>query len=126
LARKAVYVVDDDPALLKAIKRLLKAHALDAEIFESAEDFNERADPLGALCLVLDIHMTGMSGIELSRRLANDGISPPVIFISADDSEATRRATRQVGCVAHLSKPFQAKSLIEAIGRASAQRSQAR
>jgi len=117
---KTVYVVDDDPAILKAVKRLLKAHALDAEVFESAEDFNERADPRGALCLVLDIHMKGMSGIELSRQLAHEGISPPVIFISADDSEAARRATRQAGCVAHLAKPFRMKSLIEAIGKASA------
>jgi FixJ family two-component response regulator len=117
---KTVYVVDDDPAILRAVRRLLKAHALDAEVFESAEDFNRRADPRGALCLVLDIHMKGMSGIELSQQLAHDGISPPVIFISADDSEATRRATREAGCVAHLAKPFRMKSLIEAIGRASA------
>jgi FixJ family two-component response regulator len=119
-AGKTVYVVDDDPAMLKAVSRLLKQHALDAETFESAEDFSRRADPRAALCLVLDIQLKGMSGIELSQRLADDGISAPVIFISADDSEATRRATKRAGCVAHLSKPFRATSLIEAIGRASA------
>jgi FixJ family two-component response regulator len=119
---KTVYVVDDDRAMLRAVSRLLKAHAFDAETFESAEDFELRADPRAALCLVLDIQLKGMSGIELSQRLADDGISAPVIFISADDSEATRRATRLAGCVAHLSKPFPAKSLIEAIGRASAAR----
>lgn len=121
MAPNTVYVVDDDPAIRKAVQRLLKAHRFDAETFESAEDFNQRADPRRALCLILDIHLSGISGVELRRALADRGLSLPTIFISADDSDATRKATRQCGCVAHLRKPFSAKSLLDAIGLASAE-----
>ncbi len=119
VGRNIVCVVDDDPAILKAVKRLLTAHEFYAELFASAEDFNDRADLGRAFCLVLDIHMGGMSGIELWRDLADRGISLPTIFISADDSDTTRKATTDIGCIAHLRKPFSAKSLIDAIGKAA-------
>jgi DNA-binding response OmpR family regulator len=67
----------------------------------------------------LDIHLDGMSGIELKRQLATSGIVLPVIFITANDSEATRNAALEVGCVAYLPKPFPTKSLIDAIEAAS-------
>lgn len=125
MPNNTVYVVDDDPAILKAVQRLLRAHRFQAEVFESAEDFSERADPGRALCAVMDIHMSGKSGIELRRELVERGILLPIIFISADDSEATRKATQQAGCIAHLKKPFSAKSLMDAIGRVAAQPSRA-
>jgi FixJ family two-component response regulator len=121
-ARNVVYVVDDDAGMLKGIERLLKASGFDAEVFESAEDFHDRANPSNGLCLVLDVQLGGMSGIELSRLLVKRGSALPVIFISANDNDTTRKATRDAGCVAYLPKPFPAKSLIDAIERASAQR----
>ena len=121
-ARNVVYVVDDDAGMLKGIERLLKASGFDTEVFESAEAFYDRADPDSALCIVLDVQLGGMSGIELSRQLAQRGAAPPVIFITANDNDTTRKATRDAGCVAYLPKPFPAKSLIDAIQKASAQR----
>jgi FixJ family two-component response regulator len=100
--RSVVLVVDDDPGMLRGVERLLKAHGLDAAAFASAEDLIDRADFADAVCLVLDIHLNGMSGIELRRRLALSGVSLPVIFMTANDSEATRNAAVQAGCLAYL------------------------
>jgi FixJ family two-component response regulator len=115
--RSVVLVVDDDPGMLRGVERLLKAHGLDAAAFASAEDLIDRADFADAVCLVLDIHLNGMSGIELRRRLALSGVSLPVIFMTANDSEATRNAAVQAGCLAYLLKPFPAKQLMDAIPR---------
>ena len=121
-ARNVVYVVDDDAGMLKGIERLLKASGFEAEVFESAEAFHDRADPDSAICIVLDVQLGGMSGIELSRQLTRRGTTVPVIFITANDNDTTRQATRDAGCLAYLPKPFPAKSLLDAIQRASAQR----
>ena len=121
-ARDIVFVVDDDPSLLRGLDRLLTAHGFQAEVFASTEDFQQRAGPEDALCLVLDIHLGDKSGIDFGRQLAVAGVRLPVIFITANDSEAIRRAASDVGCVAYLSKPFPGKLLIEAIEKARAQR----
>jgi FixJ family two-component response regulator len=114
-SRRAVFVVDDDPSVLVGIQRLIKAHGFEAELFDSVEAFDRRANLDDATCLVLDINLSGSSGIELRRRLTASGHSVPVIFITAGDKEATRRAALDAGCIAYLTKPFPAKDLIEAI-----------
>ena len=120
-ARKLVIVVDDDPGVLKAIERLLKAFGIDCELFQSVYDFQSRARLNLALCLILDVNLNGESGIEVRQRLAVTWPSIPVIFITADDSERNRKAATEAGCIAYLAKPFSAKSLIGAIERASAE-----
>jgi FixJ family two-component response regulator len=100
---------------------LLKVHGFDVELFDSAESFCDRANIGEAICLFLDINLTGKSGIELRRELRAAGAALPVIFMTADDSEATWQAAQEAGCVAYLSKPFTAKLLIDAITRASAE-----
>jgi FixJ family two-component response regulator len=120
MGRKVVAVIDDDPAMLRAIARLLGAHGFDAEVFESAEAFLRRDAAKEAACLVLDIHLGGMSGIELRRRLTDSGSRLPVIFITAMDDEATRQEAVDAGCVACLRKPFPATQLIGAIEAATA------
>jgi FixJ family two-component response regulator len=119
LRRKAVFVVDDDPGMLKGLDRLLKVHGFNSKLFQSVDDFHGRAKLEEAMCLVLDVNLNGKSGIELSRQLAAGGISVPVIFITANDSDKTRKAAVDVGCVAYLAKPFPAKSLLDAIEKAS-------
>ena len=119
--RKLVLVVDDDPSILGAVERLLRVHGFDAEVFNTVENFLARANLRGATCLVLDIHLNGMSGIELRRQLTLSGIELPVIFITANDSEATRKAAMEVGCAAYLPKPFQTKLLVDAIESALGQ-----
>jgi FixJ family two-component response regulator len=119
--RKLVLVVDDDPSILGAVERLLRVHGFDAEVFNTVESFLARPNLCGAACLVLDIHLNGMSGIELRRQLTVSGVDLPVIFITANDSEATRKTAMQAGCVAYLPKPFPTKLLMDAIESALGQ-----
>src|SRR5262249_30004121 len=104
-----IFAVDDDPGMLRAIKRLLEASRFDVKTFASAEAFLDNANASDAGCLVLDINLSGMSGIDLQRKLVLSGISVPTIFITGRDSEIVRKAALEVGCVAYLSKPFAAK-----------------
>jgi FixJ family two-component response regulator len=113
--RKLVLVVDDDPSVLGAVERLLRIHGFETEVFNTVESFLDHANFCGATCLVLDVHLSGMSGIELSRQLMRSGIELPVVFITANDSEATRKAAIETGCVAYLTKPFPTKLLMDAI-----------
>ena len=117
-----VLVVDDDPSIQQAVKRLLRVRGFDAEVFGSGEELLAHADVHDALCAVLDIHLPGISGIELRRELAAAEASLPVIFMTANDSDATRRCAMAAGCVAYLSKPFSAQTLAGALDAALAQR----
>ena len=119
--RGLVIVVDDDPSILGAVERLLKVRGFDTEAFNTVESFLDRANLCDARCLVLDIHLNGMLGIELRRQLTLSGIELPVIFITANDSEPTRKAAMEAGCVAYLPKPFPTKSLMDAIEAALGQ-----
>ena len=121
IRRKVVAVIDDDPAMLKAVERLLNAMGFDATTYVSAEAFLEGAIASKAECLVLDINLGGISGIELRRRLAASGSTLPTIFITGVDDESTHREAAEVGCVACLHKPFSAKLLIDAIDQATGQ-----
>jgi FixJ family two-component response regulator len=116
--RKMIAVVDDDPSLLKGIVRLLSAHGFHAQAFRSAEAFLDEKNARKAACLILDINLGGISGIELRRQLTASGFNPPAIFITALDDEATLREATAAGCVACLRKPFSATSLIGAINGA--------
>ena len=112
-----ILVVDDDPGMLKSVKNLLDAHGFEVEVFSSAEDFLARADMSDAACLILDIHLPGMSGVELHQQLFRSGHSVPAIFTTGKDSETTRRAAMATGCVAYLTKPFLAEALMNALKR---------
>ena len=118
-ARKLVVVVDDDKTMLRSLERLLNASGFDTEVFGSAEAFLERTAAREAACIVLDIHLGGMSGIELRRRLAAAGSPIPVVFMTAFDDENTRDEAMQAGCIVCLRKPFPARSLIGAIQSAA-------
>ncbi len=117
---KAVFVVDDDPGTLRGVQRLLKQHGYDSVLFASAEAFQSCSDIDQALCVMLDIDLDNESGIEVRRRLTASGISVPIIYITANDNQAVRRAALESGCIAYLTKPFSAKSLIEPLEQASA------
>lgn len=117
--RKLVYVVDDDPSMLRGVKRLLRAYGYDSVLFSTAAAFQMHDDFDDAVCVVLDIDLNDTSGIEVRRRLTAAGISLPVIFITGKDSPATRTAALASGCLAYLTKPFSAGSLIGPIERVS-------
>jgi FixJ family two-component response regulator len=114
-----ISVVDDDPSLLRAVSRLLRAAGFAVEAFPSAEHFLEREHPVAPRCLVLDVHLSGMTGFELHERLLEAGTPPPVIFITAHDDVATRERARRAGAVQYLRKPFEDAALIGAIHRAT-------
>jgi len=118
--RKVVFVVDDDPSMLKGVRRLLKQHGFETVPFETAKALQDHDDFERAICLVVDVNLGDGSGIELRHRLAEAGVSLPVIYITGNDSDATRMAAMASGCVAYLTKPFPAQSLIEPIKMAAA------
>lgn len=111
----AIAVVEDDQSMLQSLNRLLSAHGFRVQTFTSAESFLEDMATCEAKCLLLDIHLGGISGIDLQRRLSSLGKKFPVIFMTANDSGATRQQALDLGCVAYLKKPFPAKLLIDAI-----------
>jgi FixJ family two-component response regulator len=117
---KIVAIVDDDPSMLRGLARLLTTCGFEPAAYESAEAFWERHLVINAICVVLDIHLPGMSGIELRRRLTEADPALPVIFMTADDSELVRMAANAAGCVACLRKPFPGQVLIDAIEKAAA------
>src|SRR5262245_8573864 len=116
--RKLVVVVDDDKTMLRSLERLLNASGFDTEVFGSAEAFLARAAGREVACLVLDIHLGGMSGIDLRRRLLASGSPVPVVFMTAFDDESTHEEAIEAGCIACLRKPFPARLLIGAIENA--------
>jgi FixJ family two-component response regulator len=104
----------------RSLERLLNAHGFMTEGYSSAEAFLGRDPASQAACAVLDIHLDGMSGIELWRRLKDSGSKLSVIFITAIEDDALELEAIQAGCIAYLRKPFPAASLISAISKALA------
>jgi FixJ family two-component response regulator len=115
-----VFVVDDDEGILRGVKRLLREYGYDSLLFSSAEAFQKHGDYEKAVCVILDIDLRDDSGIEVCHRLKAAGVRLPVIYITGKDNHATRMAAMASGCIAYLTKPFAAQSLIEPIERASA------
>lgn len=118
--QKLVFVVDDDPGMLRGIGRLLRNYGYDSLLFPSADAFEKHGDLAGAVCVVIDIYLSDDSGIEMRHRLKAAGMAIPVIYITGNDNHATRMAATASGCIAYLTKPFTAKSLIDPIERAFA------
>jgi FixJ family two-component response regulator len=115
----AVYIVDDDDSIRRALKRLLRSVGYHALTFESAEDFLDSASCLGDGCLVLDIRLPGMTGLDLQEKLASSGAKYSVIFMTAHDNPQWRERAKKAGAVAYLRKPFGDQSLLDAIQFAS-------
>jgi FixJ family two-component response regulator len=116
--QKIVAIVEDDPSMLRAAGDLLDAHGFATVAFSSAEEFLTSCAGRGVDCLLLDIGLSGMSGIELRRRLKVSGSALPIIFMTALDDDAIEQQALKAGCVAFLRKPFSKGALIEAIEKA--------
>jgi FixJ family two-component response regulator len=114
---RTIAVVDDNPSMLQGLNRLLSAHGYRVRTFASAESFLEAQAECEADCLLLDIHLGEISGIDLQRQLIASGRELPVIVMTAIDSEVTRQEAFDAGCIAYLKKPFLSKLLIDAVGR---------
>jgi FixJ family two-component response regulator len=108
-----VAVVDDDASFRKAIGRLVRLWGFRTACFASAEEYLRIAAP--ADCLVLDLHLEGMSGLELQGRLSAEGRAIPIIFVTAMDDPIARRRAMDGGAVAYLEKPFDEYRLLEVL-----------
>jgi CheY-like chemotaxis protein len=117
--KQIVAVVDDDLGIRVSLSVLLKAIGFDAETFDSAEAFLKAAPNSMAGCLLVDIQLGDISGIELTRQLSEEGFKFPIIFISALDDAQVRRQVDASGCVAFLIKPFASELLVDAITKAT-------
>jgi FixJ family two-component response regulator len=116
--KATVYVVDDDPSVRIAIARLLVSVGLPCESFATATDFLKRAEQGLSGCLVLDVRMPGLSGLELQRALSAGGQDIPVIFVTAHaDVPLTVRAMKE-GALELLTKPFDDQVLLDAVNNA--------
>jgi RNA polymerase sigma factor (sigma-70 family) len=110
-----VFVVDDDPSIRRAIKRLLESVGLHVELFGSAAEFTNSRHPDVASCVILDIRLPGISGLDLQRKLAEAKTLIPIIFISAHgDVPMTVRAMK-AGAIEFLTKPFRDQDLLDAV-----------
>ena len=117
-APATVFVIDDDGDVRASIQRLLKTVGLHGEAFASAQEFLRRNMPDGPSCLILDIRLPGMSGLEVQRKLIDAGLSIPVVFISAHaDVDMAVRAMK-LGAVEFLTKPFRPQELVDAVQQA--------
>jgi len=113
-----VFVVDDDPSIRAAIQGLLRSASLRSESFGTAEEFLRNRQPEGPSCLVLDINLPGINGLEFQRQLADAGIQIPIIFVTGHgDIPMTVKAMKS-GAVEFLTKPFEDQDLLDAIQQA--------
>jgi FixJ family two-component response regulator len=115
----SVAVVDDDAGLRRALDRLLRAAGFAPATYASAEEFLASPGREGTDCLVLDIHLGGMSGFDLQSRLAERGGIPPIVFVTAHDNPEYPLRARQSGSVL-LAKPVPAQVLLDAVRAALA------
>ena len=110
-----VFIIDDDVSVCKAMMRLMHSAGLSVQTFTSAQVFLSSVQPKESDCLLVDIQMPGMNGLELQRQLTRSGIRVPVIFITAFDDEQMRKQARQGGAAGYFRKPFDDQALLDAI-----------
>jgi len=110
-----VMIVDDDESMRRAARRLIKSYGFPVETFASAEDFLSSGRLHETACLVLDVQMSGLNGLELQSRLITDGHQVPIIFITAFNDENARAQALKAGALGYLVKPFEEADLLTAI-----------
>jgi FixJ family two-component response regulator len=115
--KPVVYVVDDDPSVRKALERLLRSAGHDARTFPSALEFLNFSHPDAPGCLILDIKMPKLSGLELQKRLAEKGITFPIVFITGHGTVPASVRAFKAGAMDFLQKPFRDSELLDAVAR---------
>jgi FixJ family two-component response regulator len=120
-AKPLIAIVDDDESVCRAVRRLVRSVAMDAETFSSGQDFLDLLDAMPSFqpaCVILDVQMPGINGLDIQARLDKSGRSVPVIFITAHDEVGVREKALAGGAVAFLRKPFNDELLIKTLGEA--------
>jgi len=113
-----VFVIDDDPSIRRSIQGLLKSVGLRSESFGSAQDFLSHNAADGPSCLILDVRLPGVSGLDFQRQLANAGMQIPIIFITAHGDIPMSVRAMKSGAVEFLPKPFHDQDLLDAVQQA--------
>ena len=113
--RKLISLVDDDESIRRTTTLLIQSFGFQAAAFESAESFLKSGQLHETSCLIVDVQIPGMNGLQLQRHLAASGYKLPIIFITAYDNKESREQAMQAGAVAFLSKPFNDNHLLETI-----------
>jgi FixJ family two-component response regulator len=115
VAKNLISVVDDDESIRRTTTRLIESFGFRAAAFESAEGFLKSSQLHDTSCLIVDVRMPGMDGLQLQSQLAAAGCRIPIIFVTAYDDKESRRRAMQAGAVAFLGKPFSDEQLLQAI-----------
>jgi FixJ family two-component response regulator len=115
-----VFVVDDDPQVRASIQGLLKSAGLRSECFETAEQFLQRQPPDGPSCLIVDVSLPGISGLDFQQQLKKAGLQIPIVFITAHGDISMTVKAMKSGAVEFLTKPFEDKDLLGAVQQALA------
>ena len=118
--RPLVAIVDDDESIRNATRDLLRAAGFSTATFEDAESFLGSASRASAACLVADMRMPGMTGLELYQALVASGDGIPTVIITAHPEEVTQSRAREAGITCYLSKPFAPDDLLECVREALA------
>ncbi len=113
-----ITVVDDDPSVMRALQRLLRSAGFDVQLFGSAEDFLLYGNFRASDCLILDIHLTGMSGLDLLLQLRSAGVKIPVLLITAHDDPHAREQATELGAQAFLCKPLDPSVFLDSVRKA--------
>jgi len=114
-SESCVFVVEDDPSMRNALKNLLRSVGLEAQLFASAQEFLDADRPDLPSCLILDVRLPGLSGLDLQRELSAANIHIPIIFITAHGDIPMSVRAMKAGAVEFLTKPFRDQDLLDAI-----------
>jgi FixJ family two-component response regulator len=117
LTGRLVFVVDDDASIRRALGRLFRSLGMEFETFSSAEDVLLALERRVPACLILDVRLPGLSGLELQEQLVSSGRHIPIIIITAHGDEQAKRQALAAGAFGFLLKPFDEQTLLEAVVR---------
>jgi FixJ family two-component response regulator len=112
--RPEIYIVDDDESVRRAMDRLLRSAGMEPRAFESAEDFFDFKHPVQNACLIVDIKMKGMNGLDLINEIEGRGLKLPVIFKTGFDSPEVREKAKMAGASSYFRKPVDELALLDA------------
>ena len=110
-----IYIVDDDESVRRAMKRLISSMGINAQTFASGREFLDSDFREQKACLIVDVKMPGMSGIELQKKLVAKGSKLPVVFITAFDTDELRTEAKKTGAAGYFRKPVDDQALLDSI-----------
>jgi FixJ family two-component response regulator len=114
-----IAIVDDDPGMRAALQSLLSSHGFVVELYASAAEFLDAATASEAACLLVDVQLGDITGIEMGRRLYASGHRFPMVFMTGSTDATFHKQAMGLGCAAYLQKPFTGDRLAEAVGKAT-------